>query len=52
MKKSVYMILAMVKALSLVACGNKEEKAVFTDGSTSMQGAINAKVYLQCHRHS
>ena len=42
MKKFVCMILAMIMALSLVACGNKEEKVVSTDGSTSMQKVINA----------
>ena len=42
MRKLVCMILAMVMALSLVACGNKEEKVVSTDGSTSMQKVINA----------
>ena len=42
MKKLVCMILAMVMALSLVACGNQEEKKVTTDGSTSMQKVINA----------
>ena len=42
MKKLICMILAMVMALSLVACGNKEEKVVSTDGSTSMQKVINA----------
>ena len=42
MKKFVCMILAVVMALSLVACGNKEEKVVSTDGSTSMQKVINA----------
>ena len=42
MRKLVCMILAMVMALSLVACGNKEEKVVSTDGSTSMQKVISA----------
>ena len=42
MKKLICMILAMVMALSLVACGDKEEKVVSTDGSTSMQKVINA----------
>ncbi len=51
MKKLVCMILAMAMALSMVACGGKEEMSVSTDGATSMQKAINAKVYLQCHRY-
>ena len=42
MRKLVCMILVMVMALSLVACGNKEEKVVSTDGSTSMQKVISA----------
>ena len=42
MKKLICMILTLVMALSLVACGNKEEKVVSTDGSTSMQKVINA----------
>ena len=42
MRKLICMILAMVMALSLVACGNKEEKVVSTYGSTSMQKVINA----------
>ena len=42
MKKFVCMILVMVMALTLVACGSKEEKVVSTDGSTSMQKVINA----------
>lgn len=42
MRKLVSLILAMVMALSMVACGNKEEKTVSTDGSTSMQKVINA----------
>ena len=42
MKKFVCMILAMVMALCLVACGNKVESKVSTDGSTSMQKVINA----------
>ena len=41
MKKLVCMILAMVMALPLVAGGNKEERTVSTDGSTSMQKVIN-----------
>ena len=36
------MILVVVMALSLVACGNKEERKVSTDGSTSMQKVISA----------
>ena len=51
MKRLVCMIFAMVMALSLVACGNKEEKSVSIDDPTSMQKAINAKVYLKCHRN-
>ena len=42
MKKFICMLLVCVMALSLVACGNKEEKKVTTDGSTSMQKVINA----------
>ena len=42
MKKLICMVLTLVMALSLVACGNKEEKVVSTDGSTSMQKVINA----------
>ena len=42
MKKLVCMILAMVMALSLAACGGKETASVSTDGSTSMQKVINA----------
>ena len=42
MRKLVCMILAMVMAMALVACGSKEEKVVSTDGSTSMQKVINA----------
>ena len=42
MKKLICMILTLAMALSLVACGNKEEKVVSTDGSTSMQKVINA----------
>ena len=36
MRKLICMILAVVMALSLVACGNKEENVVSTDGSTSI----------------
>ena len=42
MKKLICMMLVCVMALSLVACGSKEEKTVSTDGSTSMQKVINA----------
>ena len=42
MKKIVCMILAMVMALSLAACGGRETASVSTDGSTSMQKVINA----------
>lgn len=42
MKKLICMILAMVMALSLAACGGKEKQAVATDGSTSMQKVILA----------
>ena len=42
MKKFVCVILAMVMALCLAACGKKEEKKVTTDGSTSMQKVISA----------
>ena len=42
MKKIICMILALVMALSLAACGGKEERKVSTDGSTSMQKVINA----------
>ncbi len=37
MKKFICILLVCVMALSLVACGSKEEKSVSTDGSTSMQ---------------
>ena len=36
------MILTLVMALSLVACGSKETASVSTDGSTSMQKVISA----------
>ena len=42
MKKMICILLTLVLALSLAACGNKEEKSVSTDGSTSMQKVINA----------
>ena len=42
MKKLICMILTLVMALSLAACGNKETASVSTDGSTSMQKVINA----------
>lgn len=42
MKKLICMIMTLCMALSLVACGSKEEKVVSTDGSTSMQKVINA----------
>ena len=42
MKKFFGILLALTMALSLVACGSKEEKVVSTDGSTSMQKVINA----------
>ena len=42
MKKLICMILALVMALSLAACGGKETASVSTDGSTSMQKVINA----------
>ena len=42
MKKFICILLALAMALSLVACGSKEEKNVSTDGSTSMQKVINA----------
>ena len=42
MKKFVCILLTLAMALSLVACGSKEEKTVSTDGSTSMQKVINA----------
>ena len=42
MKKLSCMILILVMALSLVACGSKETASVSTDGSTSMQKVINA----------
>ena len=45
MKKLICMILILVVALSLVACGNKEEKAVSTDGSTSIH---QAKLVIYC----
>ena len=42
MKKLASMILILAMALSLAACGGKENAAVSTDGSTSMQKVINA----------
>ncbi len=42
MKKFICMMLVCVMALSLAACGSREEKNVSTDGSTSMQKVINA----------
>ena len=42
MKKLICMILTLVMALSLAACGSKETSSVSTDGSTSMQKVINA----------
>ena len=42
MKKLICVILTLVMALSLVACGGKETASVSTDGSTSMQKVINA----------
>jgi len=42
MKKFICMILACMVALSLAACGGKENASVSTDGSTSMQKVINA----------
>ena len=42
MKKLICMIMTLCMALSLAACGSKEEKVVSTDGSTSMQKVINA----------
>ena len=42
MKKFICMILACMMALSLAACGGKENASVSTDGSTSMQKVINA----------
>ena len=41
MKNLICILLTLAMALSLVACGNKEEKSVSTDGSTSMQKAIS-----------
>ena len=42
MRKFICLILACAMALSMVACGSKEEKAVSTDGSTSMEKVIGA----------
>ena len=42
MKKLICVILTLVMALSLAACGGKETASVSTDGSTSMQKVINA----------
>ncbi len=42
MKKFICILLVCVMALSLAACGSKEEKSVSTDGSTSMSKVINA----------
>ncbi len=42
MKKLICMVLTLVMALSLAACGSKENASVSTDGSTSMQKVINA----------
>ncbi len=42
MKKLICILLVCVMALSLAACGSKEEKSVSTDGSTSMSKVINA----------
>ncbi len=42
MKKRMCMILILVAALSLSACGDKDKPSVSTDGSTSMQKVINA----------
>ena len=42
MKKYICMLLALVMAMTLAACGGKEEASVSTDGSTSMQKVINA----------
>ena len=42
MKKFICMLLALVMAMTLAACGGKEEASVSTDGSTSMQKVINA----------
>ena len=42
MKKFICILLVCVMALSLAACGSKEEKPVSTDGSTSMQKVMLA----------
>ena len=42
MKKFICVLLTLVMALSLAACGGKELISVATDGSTSMQKVINA----------
>ena len=42
MKKFICMILPLVLAMSLAACGSKDERTVSTNGSTSMQKVINA----------
>ena len=42
MRKFVCILMVCVMALSLAACGAKEEKSVSTDGSTSMQKVMLA----------
>ena len=42
MKKFICILLACMMALSLTACGSKEEKSVSTDGSTSMSKVMLA----------
>ena len=42
MKKLICAFLALIMALSLAACGGKEQATVSTDGSTSMQKVISA----------
>ncbi len=42
MKKLICIVLVCMMALSLAACGGKEEKSVSTDGSTSMQKVMLA----------
>ena len=46
MKKLICVILTLVMALSLAACGGVEPASVSTDGSTSMQKVISAAMKM------
>ncbi len=46
MKKLICVILTLVMALSLAACGSGEPASVSTDGSTSMQKVISAALKM------